>query len=376
MFKLLRTAIRFMVYDKPKSIGALAGIIISSFLIGQQVGIFIFLTNAMASLVQNNNQYIWVVDETTTNVNALSPLDMRIGRELESIPGVAKVHPLVIAAGSARFENGKSSGMVLIGAQYPDFAGGPWNVTDGKKEDLLQEGAIFTDFFDRKALGGAEIGDYFEVNGQKVFIAGNTRGVRSFSGVYSFTTIERARSLGNVPNTRASAFLIDWDPAYTQDTVIKMINANIKGIRAWGGDQFRAESVATVLGSSGIALSFGTLVIFALISGLVIIGLTLYSAAIDRIRDYGTLKAIGATNGYIRGLILTQATLFAIIGFIISTFLVEGFRSGVASAGTIFNFPPVVRLSFFLITFFISIGGSLFAIRRITRLEPAQVFRG
>ena len=46
-----------------------------------------------------------------------------------------------------------------------------------------------------------------------------------------------------------------------------------------------------MLGSTGIAISIGTLLIFAVISGFFIIGLTLYSAAIDRIRDYGTLKA-------------------------------------------------------------------------------------
>ena len=106
---MLKTAIRFMLFDKPKSLGALFGIIISMFLIGQQVGIFIFLTNAMCSLVRNNSNYIWVVDATTTNVNALSMLDSRLQHELESVPHVAKVHPLVLAIGSAKFSNGKSS---------------------------------------------------------------------------------------------------------------------------------------------------------------------------------------------------------------------------------------------------------------------------
>ena len=42
---MLKTALQFIWYDKPKSIGALAGTILSVFLIGQQAGIFIFLTN-------------------------------------------------------------------------------------------------------------------------------------------------------------------------------------------------------------------------------------------------------------------------------------------------------------------------------------------
>jgi putative ABC transport system permease protein len=374
---MFKTALKFIIFDKPKSVGALAGVIISVFLVGQQVGIFIFLTNAMASLVRNNAEYIWVVDETTTNVNALGALDMRLSRELESVPGVQKSHPLVLAIGSAKFYNGKSSSVTLIGVEHPTYAGGPWNLATGKKEDLLKDGAVFTDFFDRKALGNANIGDYFEINGKKVFIAGQTRGVRGFGGpVYTFTTIERARALGRVENNRASAFLVEYDKSIPQERIIADINRTIKGVRAWKSDDFANESVITVLKSSGIAISFGTLIVFALITGFVIIGLTLYSATIDRIKDYGTLKAIGATNGFVRRLILTQAFILGMVGFGIATALVEGFRAGVANAGTLFSYTPAMRIGFLTFTLVIAFSGSLFAIRRIVKLEPAQVFRG
>src|SRR6478609_4977250 len=106
---MFRIAFKFLIYDKPKSIGALAGIIISIFLIGQQTGIFIYLTNAMATTIRNTETDLWVVDNKTTNVNALSAIDMRIGREIESIPGVEKVYPIVMTAGAARFTNGTSA---------------------------------------------------------------------------------------------------------------------------------------------------------------------------------------------------------------------------------------------------------------------------
>lgn len=365
-----------MIYDKPKSIGALAGIIISIFLIGQQAGIFIFLTNAMASLVRGNLGYIWVVDETTTNVNALSQLDMRKARELESIPGVKKAYPLVLAGGTAKFSNGKSSAITLIGVQAPRFAGGPWNLETGRKTDLLREGAIITEYFDRSTLGEAGIGDYFEVNGNKVFIAGNTRGVRSFGGVYTFTTIERARALGNFPLDKASAFLVERQADVTEEQVIALINRELKGIRAWNSEAFARATVNEVLASSGIAFSVGTLIIFALISGIIIIGLTLYSAAIDRIRDYGTLKAIGATNRFVRRLILTQAFLFALMGFSIAYLLILGFQNGIAQAGTFFEYPVWLKITFFIITLVIAFCGGMFAILRIVRLEPSEVFRG
>lgn len=373
---MLKTAFRFILFDKAKSIGALSGVVIAVFLIGQQSGIFIFLTDAMSALVRNNSQYIWVVDPKTTNVNAMAPIDIRLGRELESIPGVKKAYPILIAGGQAKFPNGISSGVTLIGVQAPAFAGGPWNLKIGQPQQLLQEGAVITDYFDRKSLGLSNVGDYFEINGKKVFIAGQTKGVRAFGApVYTFTTIERARALSRQSPFKASAFLIEWERSHDSTAIISSINQNLIGVRAWASKDFTASTVGTVLRSSGIAISFGTLILFALISGFVIIGLTLYSATVDRIRDYGTLKAIGATNGYIRRLILTQALVFALVGFAIGFGLVTAFRLGVANVGTLFSFQPWMVLAFFILTLGIAAGGTLFAIRRIAKLEPASVFR-
>lgn len=374
---MLRTAFRFLIYDKAKSIGAVAGVIISVFLIGQQVGLLFFFFDAMGALAKNNPGYIWVIDNKTTNVNALSALDMRVGYELESIPGVAKVYPLVVASGSAKFANGKSSGLLLIGVQYPEFAGGPWRLEGASPEVLLRDGAVITDYFDKAALGDAEVGDYFEINGKKVFIAANTKGVRSFGGTYAFTPIDRARYLGNFPTNKASAFLVEWNKSMSEAQVIANINASpIFGIRAWDAEDLAKSSIIELLTTSGIAISLGSLITFALIVGFVIIGLTLYSAAIDRIRDYGTLKAIGANNWYVRRLIITQAFLIACVGFVLGFVLVLGFKQGVAQAGTIFEFPNWVPVALFAITLFIAFFGSTFAIRRIVSLEPSAVFRG
>ncbi len=375
--QLFYTALKFMKFDKPKSVGALFGVIISIFLVGQQTGIFTFLTNAMCYYVRVNDGYVWVTDNKTENVNALAPIDVRLGYEIESLPYVEKAHQLVISNGAARFTDGTSAGMSIVGVELPEFNGIQDGILfDGTQGDLIPDGAVSVDFFDGKALGNPEKGNYFEINGRQVYIAALTKGARSFGGgLISYTTIDRARFLGKVPVSKTSAFLVKVDEDKHMEDVVNYINTNIPGVKAWMPTEFKNQTILTVLKSSGIAFSFGTLIIFALISGFIIIGLTLYSAAIDRIKDYGTLKAIGATNGYIRKLILMQAIIYSIIGFIIGYALIEGFRNGIANAGTLFTFSPMIKVGFFVITAVISISGTLFAIRRITKLEPASVFR-
>ena len=88
------------------------------------------------------------------------------------------------------------------------------------------------------------------------------------------------------------------------------------------------------------------------------------------------MKAIGASNGYIRRLILLQAAIFAVVGFVIAFALLEGFRRGVESTGLIFGFSWSVIAGIFGVTLLIALSGAIFALRRITGLEPAAVFRG
>ena len=371
---MFRTAIRFLLFDKAKTFGALFGVIISTFLVGQNVGVFIFMSNAMKAIVANNDQYIWVIDNKTQNAAQLSALDMRINQELKSIDGVKDAYPLVISAGAAKFANGKTSGLTIVGVQAPEFAG-IWNLYTAKKMDLLKDGSVITEYFDSKTLGGLQVGEYFEINGKKVYNAGLTKGVRGFGGIYGFTTIERARFLTNYSVNKANVFLVKWKSEKDKINIISRINATIPGVKAWDADALATSTLFEVLKTNGIAMSFGSLISFAILSGFVIIGLTLYSAAVDRIKDYGTLKAIGATNGYITRLIILQAILVAIVGFIIGRLMVQGFKIGIAKSGTLFSFPMIVEVALFAIIVLISVGGSLFAIRKINSLEPAAVFR-
>ena len=372
---MFKTAVRFIIYDKAKSAGALFGVIISIFLIGQQVGIFIFLTNMMSNLVDHIDADIWVVDNRSTNVNALGQIASKYQYELWSMPGVAQTYPLVISGSSAKFLDGSSGGVSLVGSQAPAFVGGPWNITGGPVQNLLFDNAVSTETYDSKLLGNAHLGTNFEIGGKRVWVALQTKGARGFGASYVFTTIERARYLSKFPADKISTVLVKLQPGANKDSVVKAINSSIFGVKAWTKKDFSSATVSTVLGSSGIATSVGTLILFAIISGSVIIGLTLYSAANDRLKDYATLKAIGATNAYVRNLILIQAIIFAVTGFVAGVALMEMFRAGIANAGVMFSYTPLMYLAFAFITLLISTGGAVAAIRRIVKVEPASVFR-
>jgi putative ABC transport system permease protein len=95
----------------------------------------------------------------------------------------------------------------------------------------------------------------------------------------------------------------------------------------------------------------------------------------DRIKDYGTIKAIGGSNSFIRRLIISQALLYSFVGFTIAFGLLQLFKMGVSGKNLeiIFSVPMIAGL--IIITLALSLIGSLFGLRKIMKLEPVQIFR-
>lgn len=379
---MIQTAFKFIKYDTAKSIGVIVGIVISIFLIGQQIGILGFLTGLMGGLVENSRKdiaQIWVIDNITRNANELGKLDERYVREIRSVDGVANTYPVVVSNGLVKFKNGKTASVLLIGSEAPVFVAGPnpEKVFKGKINNLAQDQAMSAEFFDQKTFDAAlEVGTRVEINGKEAQISLQTKNARGFAGAFFYTTLSKARYYGGFPENKVSIVAIQVKAGYDVASVIKSINTKFYGIRAWDANELQASTISFITISSNIGTSIGSLVVFAIISGFFIIGLTLYSAALDRIKDYGTLKAIGATNSYVRNLILLQSFFFAIIGFVIAFALLTGFKKGVENAGLAINYSTLEILGLFIITLFISMGGSLFAIKKINGVEPASVFRG
>jgi putative ABC transport system permease protein len=375
---MLKIAWKFIRFDKAKSIGVVVGILISTFLIGQQLGVFFFLSGLMGALANDVQADIWVVDSKTDDINQLGKLDIRNLRAVQGINGVKEAFPIIISGASCNYKNGSSGAITLIGvdASQVNAVLRPEKITTGKTTDLQLDGAVSAEFFEKKNLGGnIDLGTDFEINGKRAFFALQTKGFRGFGSSFCVTTIERARFYSNQSVNTISAVLVNLKPGVNTDEVVANINSSINGVRAWPAKKLAASSVKKILSSSGIALSTGTLIIFALIAGFFIIGLTMYSSALDRLKDYGTLKAIGAGNNYISGLILTQAMLFSVVGFLIGLILLDAFRRGVANSGLIFSFSPLMLLGMFGTIALISLSGASFALSRIRSVEPAAVFR-
>ncbi|MFD1165606.1 ABC transporter permease [Sphingobacterium daejeonense] len=377
---MLGLAWKFIKFDRAKSFGIITAIVISVFLIGQQLSLLFFLMGLMGNLVNNapiEKDEIWIIESQSKNVNSINMIDQRSVQEIASLPGISRTIPVILAPAQATFLDGKTAAITLVGTPAPEFLMGPIQsrIDSGSIKDLMQPYSVSAEYFNARSWEtDLYLNKPIEINGKSAKVSVITKNAQAFGASFMYSNLENARFFGNFPTNKVSLIIGKLNAQGDKETVINMINNNFPNLRAWDANKLKSSTVKEILISSNMGMSFGTLVVFAMISGFFIIGLTLYSSALDRIKDYGTLKAIGAKNKFVNRLIIAQAFLYATIGYVLAMLLIYGFKFGVEKSGLNINVSLPFALFLLFVTMLISIGGSLFAVRKISKLEPASVF--
>jgi putative ABC transport system permease protein len=107
-----------------------------------------------------------------------------------------------------------------------------------------------------------------------------------------------------------------------------------------------------------------------------VVAQTIYAATIDHIREYGTLKAMGATNRYIYRIILEQAAISAAIGYGVGIVVASAVAFSSRNGGANIVLPGAVRAGLFGLTLMMCLSAAMVSINKVTRIDPAMVFKG
>ena len=144
-----------------------------------------------------------------------------------------------------------------------------------------------------------------------------------------------------------------------------------------------AAPVRQVADSEGAILE-KTQLLMILITILSLIGAALgicnlvTASVMERSSEIGLMKAIGAQNGAVSGLVLTEIFLTAIFGGVLGFFAGFGFAQiiGHTVFGSAISLKPMVIPITAVLVVLVTLAGSIPAIRMLLRLRPAEVLHG
>lgn len=367
--------LRMMFHDKLKMVGTLIGVVFAVVLTNQQLGTFRGLLYKNVMLVRNAGADVWITPPGTMQVQAGKTLGDHVLMQASVTPGVARAEPILLGNASVQKPSGGTEPVTLIGLKLPAKGGLPWNVVRGDASVLERPDTMIFEDAERETLGGLNLGSLREVNGHRVAVGAFTWGLLPFGPSYAFAGYDLARELLKTPRDQVSFVLVKAAPGQDHAELARALQARMPDAKVMTSAEFESTIIRYILTRTPIGVTFGTSAIFGLIVGFVIVSLSMFSAVVDNLREFGTLKAIGATTGDLAKLLFVQSLAFAVLGSSIGLALVSRVASAIRSPKLAMVLGPEMYAGTVVAMTLLCVVASSLALVRLHRLEPAMVFR-
>jgi putative ABC transport system permease protein len=404
--------------DIPRFLVAQAGIMFAVSLVTVQLGILKGFTRSTAIVIDYARADLWVASKEMVAFELTSPLPADYVNKSMAVTGVDRAEILLVRAGRWRGPDGILSPARIFGFN-PDgelFAG--WKLSDGSLKDIKQPYTAIVASGVEKSLGLDANNRTGSIAGLPVTIVGTAKDVQSnASSPFLFSSLETANTYGDAeinssincirqPNgdlNCANSFknrplgeklgdLTPPKPLSLSDPIsyilirvkpgqnLPQLKQRLLAVLPETQILTQAEIAAItrnyweVRTGVGFILGLGATVGF--IVGMVVVGQILYASVADHIREFGTLKAMGASNGVIYRIIIEQSLWMAILGYVPSMGICLALGQWTQmTRGIMILIQPSTAAAVLLLTVVMCMGSAIFAVQKVTRVDPAIVFK-
>jgi putative ABC transport system permease protein len=295
-------------------------------------------------------------------------------QRIRSIEGVKCAEPYLVGHSIMTLPNGGFEDVLVVGCEPATMLGGSIPVLGTGADRLRLADGILVDEYETQKLGDPQIGDIREIGCRRARIVGLTRGIVGFLVTpYIFTTIDRAAGFLGRDSDDASYFLVQVDDGFAPHHVCRQIRERLPDLEAYTRNDYAAISIGYWLKRTGLGISFGAATVLGLIVGLIVVAQTLYASVLDRLVDFGALKAIGARESQVRAVILYQACGLAIAGSALGLICVMFIQQAFNTPRATIAIPWYVSLGSCLLVASVCLVASLLPYWRVRTIDPAVV---
>ena len=342
---------------------SVTAVAIEVLLIIMVVGLTHGMLRESATRTQGVGAEIMVQPQTTSMFMGFSgaPMPVAIAEKLAEIPDVKAVAPVVVQAST-------SGGVTLIyGIEPKSFDGvsGGFRYMDGHGLESPDDVVIDDVYATSRNLS---VGQTVELLNQQFRVAGI---VERGKGARIFVRLDRLQDLmGSIG--KASVFFVKLTDPGRVGATLDRFREMLPNYQLRDMQEFVSQMVAgNVPGLS----NFVTVIISMAVSiGLLVIFVTMYSTMVERTREIGILKSMGASRTYVFRLVLRETALLTSLGIAGGIGLSYAVR---ALIGTIFPTLPILitpewMLRAGLIALISSLCGASYPAIRASQRDPLE----
>ncbi|MBD1807834.1 ABC transporter permease [Microcoleus sp. FACHB-SPT15] len=409
-----------LLEDIPRFLVAQLGIMFAVTLVTLQTGIFNGFTESTGQLINNSAADIWVASDSWVQIELTLPIPLSNVIEARNVAGVERAEALIFGGALWRKSSNEIMRVRVVGFDPKGGLFTPINVIQGSASELNTPYTVIVDKTSLKSLNIKGIGATVQVNSLPARVVGLTQGNNSIvSNAFMFTSLESANAFStsgqtssvscqlpsgstelkctntylNTPQTGTQStpptapnklvasdlityVLVQAKPGQDLQVLKQRLEAALPNTRAFTSTEFNKKNQTFWERRTGIGFILGLGAVVGVIVGVIIVGQILYSSVSDHLKQFGTLKAIGASDWVVYGVIIEQALWMAVLGYLPSMALCYSVAAWTFfSQGILILITPVSAIAVFGLTVAMCVGSAIFAIQKVTRLDPAMVFK-
>lgn len=360
---------RNLLKDKTRMALSVGGVALAVMLILVLNGFLDGMYRQITSYVDRSPGSIIVAQKDVVNLlGSTSLLPSGFASQVSSIRGVDEAIPILSQFVILDLHE-KKQPAYMVGYD-PDQGGGPWELSAGRQA-LTKSEVVFDRILANRH--NFSIGDRIEVLGKELTIVGLSNGTTSWMTSYFFLRKDAAEDLLLAPGATSFVLVTAALGVYPEDIIRQLDELP-------GGNALTKQEMADNdlrLFARVFSAPLKLMVSIAFLVGTMIVGLVIYTITVERQREYGVIKAVGAANGVLYRVVLAQALAAAMTGAIIGVILAYAVSQWIMTARPQFLIilDPSAVLWAFLAGLGMGVAAAFFPARVVAGLEPAEVFR-
>ena len=374
----LLIAWRNLVHDSVRLAVTLIGIAFSTILMGLQLGMLLNFMHTTSTIVDHAGADLWVAAHGVRSVDLATPLEERRRFQSLAVDGVGVAEPYLLQFAFWKKANGVRETVILVGVDPHAEMGSPWGMVPGRSihDALSTPNGVIIDRRYASKLGIDSVDQLVEINDHRARVTGFTDGIRTFTqSPYVFTSLRNARLLADRADEDITYVLIRLAPGYREDTVARALSARMPDVDVLNSSEFSNKSRSYWLFTTGAGTTMISSSILALLVGVVIVAQTLYASTMDRLPEYATIRAMGGTRRYLYKIVIKQAVVGGLLGYLIGILIVLALAYLARNNSASPEVPWWLALGIGGITVLMCIAASLVSMNKVTSIDPVKVFR-
>jgi putative ABC transport system permease protein len=365
-----------LFHDRLRFVITVAGVAFAVTLVLVQVGLFMGLLDKATVTIRNASADLWVTSRNTPNVDFAHTFPETAALRARSVPGVLRADNLIVAFMNIQLPSGATEGSLVYALE--DFGAWnlPWIVRVGSADDLKRGYSLLMDRSAALRYGPFATGERREILGRRFRIVGTTEEAASFTTTpIVFMDYRNAQELQEQLRGNTTYVLVKLAPGADAAAVQAELKRRLPYNDVLTREEWARQSRDYWVKSTGLGMSMGVTVFLGILVGIVIVAQTLYTSAVEHIKEFGTVKAIGGSNLAIYRILGEQALIAAVIGFALGAFFSYLVRPLMATIHLNVLLSPGFSAVVFAGTVVMCLGAALFSFRRVAGIDPALVFR-